>query len=223
MMNRPYRLLALFSLFATGALQAAEIPLYPTGPSEDSAFLRFFNAGQGTLELAAAGSGTRLSVDDQQRVSDFLTVPAGKAVKGSLSLGDASQALDIQVEPGEFATVVGLPEADGLQLRVVREQPDDFNALKASLAFYSLDASCTEAGLQAAGRNLDIFKNVADGSLQRRSINPVKLSVQLTCAGAAQGEPLELGELQAGERYTVFLIPSAHGSQLIGVTDKLAF
>lgn len=217
------RLLTLFGLFATGALQAAEIPLYPTGPSEDSAFLRFFNAGEGTLELTAAGSGTRLSVDDQQRVSDFLTVPAGKAVKGNLSLGAASQALDIQVEPGEFATVVGIPEADRLRLRVVREQPDDFNALKASLAFYSLDASCADAGLQAAGRNLEIFKNVADGSLQRRSINPLKLAVQLICAGVAQGEPLELGQLQAGERYTVFLLPSDQGPQLIGATDKLAF
>jgi alginate O-acetyltransferase complex protein AlgF len=222
-MTACYRLCALFSLLVSGSLQAAEIPLYPTGPDEDSAFLRFFNAGSGPLELVAAGSGTRLSVDDQQRVSDFLSVPAGKAVKGTLSQGARSQALDIQVEPGEFATVVGINGAEGLQLRVVREQPDDFNALKASLAFYSLDASCEEAGLQAAGRNLDIFKAVADGEVQRRSINPLKLSVQLTCAGAAQGAPLELGELQAGERYTVFLIPSAQGPQLIGTTDKLAF
>lgn len=222
MMNGCYGFAALLGLLACGAAHAAQIPLYPTGPDEDSAFLRFVNAGSGSLELTAAGSGTRLSVDDQQRVSDFLSVPAGKAVKGTLKQGPASQALDIRVEPGEFASVVGIAEGETLTLRVVREQPDDFNALKASLAFYSLDASCADAGLQAAGRNLDIFKNVADGSVQRRSINPLKLSVQLICAGAVQGEPLDLGELQAGERYTVFLTPSATGPRLTRAIDTLA-
>lgn len=175
------------------------------------------------LELTATGSGARLSVDDQVRVSDFLSVPAGKSVKGRLKLGDKEQALEISVEPGEFATVVGLPDgAQGLRLLTLREQPDDFNALKASLAFYNLDPSCTDAGLQAAGRNVDIFKGVDDGSLQRRSINPLKLSVQLRCEGAAQGEPLDLGELAAGQRYTLFMVPSAQGPMLIKATDTLA-
>ena len=52
---------ALFSLLAllpVTLLQAAEIPLYPTGPSEDSAFLRFFNAGQTALELSAANGAS---------------------------------------------------------------------------------------------------------------------------------------------------------------------
>ena len=210
-------------LLAAGSALAAEIPLYPTGPSEDSAFLRFFNAGTGALALKAAGSGASLSVDEQARASDFLTVPAGKPVKGSLKLGAHEQALDITVEPGEFATVVGVPDAQqGLRLVTVREQPDDFNALKASLAFYSLDASCLDAGLQAAGRNVDIFKTVADGSLQRRSINPLKLAVQLRCSGVAVGEPLDLGELAAGQRYTVFLVPSAEGPRLYSVQDNLA-
>lgn len=210
-------------LLVVGATQAAEIPLYPTGPSEDSAFLRFFNAGEGDLELTAAGSDTRLSVDDQARVSDFLTVPAGKPVKGSLAQRGKQQALDVSVEPGEFATVVGIPDAAlGLRLAVVREQPDDFNALKASLAFYSLDPSCADAGLQVAGRAVDIFKDVADGSLQRRSINPLKLSVQLRCGGASMGEPLDLGELAAGQRYTLFLTPSAQGPRLTMATDTLS-
>lgn len=216
-------LVGLGACLGLGIAQAAEIPLYPTGPSEDSAFLRFFNAGAGDLQLKAAGSGASLSVSEQMRASDFLTVPAGKPVKGSLKQGGNEQALDVTVAPGEFATVVGLSDAQqGLRLVTVREQPDDFNALKASLAFYSLDASCADAGLQTAGRNVDIFKSVADGSLQRRSINPLKLAVQLRCAGAAVGEPLDLGELAAGQRYTLFLVPSAQGPKLFQVQDTLA-
>ncbi|MBL0949984.1 MAG: alginate O-acetyltransferase AlgF [Pseudomonas sp.] len=216
-------LLGAVGLLATGALWAAEIPLYPTGPSEDSAFLRFFNAGNGALELKAEGSGASLSVSEQARASDFLTVPAGKPVKGSVKLDGQQQALDVTVGPGEFATVVGIPDAQqGLRLVTVREQPDDFNALKASLAFYSLDASCADAGVQAVGRNVDIFKGVADGSLRRRSINPLKLAVQLRCAGAAVGEPLDLGELAAGQRYTLFLVPSVQGPKLFQALDNLA-
>jgi len=118
--------------------------------------------------------------------------------------------------------VIGLGNGKELRLVTLREQPDDFNALKASLAFYSLDGSCANAGLQAAGRNVDIFKDVAEGSLQRRSINPLKLSVQLRCGGAAVGQPLDLGQLAAGQRYTLFLVPSAQGPRLFQAVDNLA-
>lgn len=215
------RALGAFFLFPFALVQAAEIPLYPTGPSEDSAFLRFFNAGDTALELSAE-NGASLRLEGDVRASDFLTVPAGKPIKGSLKQGEAQQALDISVAPGEFATVVGIATEQGLNLVTVREVPDDFNALKASLAFYSLDASCANAGLQAAGRNVDIFKDVANGALQRRSINPLKLSVQLRCGGASVGEPLALGELAAGQRYTLFLVPSAQGSRLYQAQDNLA-
>ncbi|PTS82687.1 cell division protein FtsQ [Pseudomonas sp. HMWF032] len=214
-------LLSLFALLPVSLLQAAEIPLYPTGPSEDSAFLRFFNAGDTALELSAE-NGASLRLEGDVRASDFLTVPAGKPIKGSLKQGEAQQALDISVAPGEFASVVGIATEQGLNLVTVREMPDDFNALKASLAFYSLDASCANAGLQAAGRNVDIFKDVAHGALQRRSINPLNLSVQLRCGGASVGEPLALGELAAGQRYTLFLVPSAEGPRLFQAQDNLA-
>lgn len=210
----------LAALVCLGNALAAEIPLYPTGPSEDAAFLRFFNAGSAELRLSAA-NGARLGLEPG-KASNFLTVPAGKPIKGKLALGGQQQALDVSVEPGEFATVAGIPEGKALRLVTVREQPDDFNALKASLAFYSLDASCAQAGLRVAGGKVDIFKDVAHGSAQRRLINPLKLAVQLTCAGAPQGEALDLGQLTAGQRYTVFLAPGAKGAQLFQAQDTLA-
>lgn len=215
-------LMSLGSLLLVPVVQASEIPLYPTGPSEDSAFLRFFNASESPLELAAA-NGARLRLEGEHRASDFLVVPAGKPIRGALRQGGAERAIDISVEPGEFATVVSIPDgAQGLRQLTVREEPDDFNALKASLAFYSLDAACAEAGVQVAGREVDIFKGVADGTLQRRTINPLKLAVQLRCAGASVGEPLDLGELAAGQRYTLFLVPSAQGPRLFQAQDTLA-
>lgn len=221
---KPLALIALGLAQATALTAvAAEIPLYPTGPGEDSAFLRFVNAADGKLELVASGSGTRLGLEENGAASAFLTVPAGKPVVGTLSQAGQSAPLEITVQPGEFATVFALPgDGSGLKVVSVAEQPDDFNGLKASLAFFNLDDTCSAAALKVAGRDVAIFKDVAVGSAPRRSINPVNLSVQLSCAGAAVGEPLALGQLAAGERYSVFLVPSKDGSRIFQAQDQLA-
>ena len=210
----------LAALLCGAAAQAAEIPLYPTGPSEDAAFLRFFNAGVSELSLSASnGAGLRLAAGT---ASAGLTVPAGKTVDGKLALDERQQALKVEVAAGEFATVVSVPEATGLRLLTVREQPDDFNGLKASLAFYSLDPSCRQPGLSSANGKVRIFTDVPTGTAQRRSINPVTLSVQLTCASVRSGDPLDLGQLAAGQRYSLLLVPNAQGSRLTLIHDTLA-
>lgn len=221
-MTRLSTLLAALPLALVAGAASAEVALYPSGPDEDSAFLRFVNVAPGALKMEAAGSKASLALDDRQRVSAYLPVPANKPIKGTLSRGDARATLDLSVAPGEFATVFALDDGGKIQQRVVREQPDDFNALKASLAFISLDPACQAPGLRPAGRNADLFKDSTDGSVQRRSINPVKLSVQLVCANANVGNPLDLGELKAGERYSVMLLPGAEGPHLLNTTDTLS-
>lgn len=220
-MSRVRGLIAL-PLLALATAASAEVALYPTGPSEDSAFLRFVNVAPGALKMEASGSKASLDLNDARQVSDYLQVPANKAIKGTLSRDGKNAALDLQVAPGEFATVFAFDDGGKIAQRVVREQPDDFNALKASLAFVSLDPACQGAALRPAGRTADLFKDAADGSVQRRSINPVKLSVQLVCANANVGKPLDLGELKAGERYSVMLLPGAEGPRLLSTTDTLA-
>ncbi|KPU61159.1 alginate O-acetyl transferase AlgF family protein [Pseudomonas fluorescens] len=203
--------------------QAADIALYPTGPDQDSAFLRFINAADRPLQLLADGSRASLKLEGPNAVSDYLPVPANQPIKGTLERNGKSQPLDIQVAAGEFASVIALPDsAQGIRQVVIREQPDDFNSLRASLAFISADPACTQAGLRAAGKNAELFKEVADGSVQRRAINPVSLSVQLVCAQTNVGAPLDLGQLKAGERYSVVLLPGANGPYLLLATDVLA-
>ncbi|WP_085716571.1 alginate O-acetyltransferase AlgF [Pseudomonas sp. B28(2017)] len=203
--------------------QAADIALYPTGPDQDSAFLRFINAADRPLQLLAEGSRASLRLEGTHAVSDYLPVPANQPIKGTLERNGKSQPLDIQVAAGEFASVIALPDsAQGIRQVVIREQPDDFNSLRASLAFISADPACTQAGLRAAGKNAELFKEVADGSVQRRAINPVSLSVQLVCAQTNVGAPLDLGQLKAGERYSVVLLPGANGPYLLLATDVLA-
>lgn len=200
------------------ATQAAEIPLYPTGPAEDSAFVRFVNATDGALEIQAAGSQARLSLPTDKPASGFMPVAANKPVKGTLV--GASQRTDVAVtvKPSEFATVIALGKNANL---VIKESPDDFNAMRASLALYNADPACRQAGLRTSGRNVGIFDGVAPGQAKRRLINPVAVTVELTCGGKPQGAPRELGALEAGQRYTVLAIPGAQGTRTLFANDAL--
>jgi hypothetical protein len=91
--------------------QAADIALYPTGPDQDSAFLRFINAADRPLQLLAEGSRASLKLEGSNAVSDYLPVPANQPIKGTLERNGKSQPLDIQVAAGEFASVIALPDS----------------------------------------------------------------------------------------------------------------
>lgn len=221
-MIKLFAALAAVPVLSISTLAHAEVALYPTGPAEDSAFIRFVNTGTAPLDVIAQAGQPPLRLEATAPVSLFFPVQASSPIKGNLVSGAQKLAMDLKVEPGEFATVLVLPDGAGIKQVAVREQPDDFNGLKASLAFFNVDASCADASLRPAGRTADLFKAVPVDSLQRRSINPVSLSVQLVCANANVGGPLDLGELKAGERYSVLLVPSAAGPRLLNATDSLS-
>jgi hypothetical protein len=202
---------------------AADIPLYPTGPAEDSSFVRFVNTGSTAMSLEAAGSKAQIVLPPAKPASDFQPVAANKPLVGAFTSGGQRAPIDVTVKPGEFVTVFGLVSAKGeLSTKVVRELPEDFNALRASLAFYNLDGGCAQAGLKAAGRDVDVFTDVATGTAKRRFVNPVALSVQLVCAGKPQGAPLALGTLAPGQRYSVFAVPATGGTRAFVTNDALA-
>jgi alginate O-acetyltransferase complex protein AlgF len=213
---------AVAALLSCFNAMAGDIPLYPTGPAADAAFIRFVNGTAEPIQVIAQKGQPPLKLDAVKPASLFYPVTASSAIKGTLVSGQKQLALNLKAEPGEFATVVALPDGKGIKQITVHDVPDDFNSLKASLGFFNLDASCANATLRPAGRNADLFKGVTTGKLQRRSINPVKLSVQLVCANANVGPALDLGELKAGERYSVLLLPTATGPKLLAATDSLA-
>ena len=221
-MKTAHCLLAVVALCSGVSVMAADIPLYPTGPAEDAAFIRFVNGAAETLQVIAQKGQPPLKLESAKPVSSFFPVTAKSAIKGTLISGSKHLELEVKAQPGEFATVVVLPDDKGIKQITVHDVPDDFNGLKASLGFFNLDSRCANASLRPAGRSADLFKGVAQGSLQRRSINPVKLAVQLVCANANIGPALDLGELKAGERYSVLLLPTAAGPRLLSATDNLS-
>ena len=222
-------LLSAFTLSGLGLsvqpASAADIPLYPTGPAEDSSFVRFVDGSSNPVDVSAAGSTARLSLDAANPASHFFPIAAGKPIAGTLSSGSTREKVSATVQPGEFVSIVALDGTDKARLLhtvTVREKPDDFNALKASVAFYNLDAGCATPTLKVPGRDIVLLDGVAVGQGKRRQVNPVALSVQLVCGGQPVGQPLSLGTLVAGQRYTVFLVPSQAHSRVFLANDAVS-
>jgi len=223
-MSNSYFVVCIAALMSLAAqVQALEIPLYETGPSQDAAFVRFVNARSGAIEVkAVGGSQSTTTLPASQPASPFYAVRGNATIKGTFKSAGLQSDVALKVKPGEFATVVAMPGDAVIKQAVLRESPDDFNALKVSLALYNLDAQCAGAGLNVLGRHATLFENVVSGTLQRRALNPVSISVQLLCQGQVTPVKLALGALQAGQRYSVFVIPQGLGSKLLIATDAVA-
>ena len=217
---------SIFAVAATSVgfiTHAAEIPLYPTGPSQDSAFVRFINGTDRGLSVTAGGSKAKVALDVNQPASKYYPVDTKGRITGEFSDGKVSSPIALNVKPGEFSTVVALANGSNLKQAIVKEQPDDFNALKSSLALYNLSSTgCASAGLLVVDRAVSLFEKVQSGTLQRRLINPVSLSVQLTCNTKPTGKVLDLGLLQAGQRYSIFAVPATDSPRIFFATDTIA-
>ena len=219
-----YLVPALLSCTAVSA-QAAGPMLYETGPAQDPAFVRFVNGLDQAAEVVPEGSRARLSLPTSKPLGDFLPVRPDTVIKGAFEARGQRAGVAVKTAPGAFSTVVAKPAGAGkpFTVTVLTEVPDDFSALRASLGFASLDKACAPAGLQTAGKGVALFSGVALEQLQRRQINPVKLTVQATCGGKPVGGVVDLGQLEAGQRYSVLLMPAAGGApRVVFAADTVA-
>lgn len=208
--------LGLISSFAA----AADNPLYPTGPAQDSSFVRFLNASEDKASVVNGTAKVSLTAQGEGRVSRFYPVSAGTKLLANVQVGASKLAVEVTAKPGEFVTVAIISKDKGIETVVVKESPTDFNASRASVGFVNLDASCAAAGLTGGAKNAMIFEAVKPVSPQRRLINPVSLAVQANCDGKDAGKPVDLGQLQGGERYSVVLVPGKKGQQAFFVRDS---
>ncbi|WP_191486067.1 cell division protein FtsQ [Pseudomonas sp. FEN] len=215
---------ALAGLALSASAFSGPIALYPTGPSQDSAYLRFVNAGDTALELTPEGATSSLKLEKGQAVSGFIPVSGGRPIKGTLSRDGKSVPLDVKVTAGDFATVFALTDAkQGIRQMLVSEAFDIPNQLKASLALFDADSGCVNARVNLAGRDVDLFQKAPPGNPRRQELNPrASLAVQLVCAGKPVGAAIELGALEANKRYSLLLLPSSTGPRLITATDSLS-
>ena len=213
--------LFLMSMFL-GVVSATEMALYPTGPSQDSAFVRFVNGSESPLEIVASGSKSKILLNEKKPSSNFFPIAANKEIKGQFVGETLKSDVALTVKPGEFVSAVAVLKDNKLKPIIIRETPDDFNSLKASVALYNLaGAQCNVASLVIVGKGVNLVEKVQQNQIARRSINPLNISVELACDSKNTGINLNLGNLQAGKRYTLFALPGSKSAHLKFTEDTL--
>jgi alginate O-acetyltransferase complex protein AlgF len=215
-------ILTTITIIASHSSQAADIPLYPTGPSQDSTFVRFINATNSNLSVSAGGSRSKIKLDTTQPASQYYPVTSKSKVLGEFANEFESSSISVNSKSGEFTSIAALNNGKHLKQLIIKETPSDFNSLKSSIALYNLnEKNCQSAGLNIVGKDIALFSQIKFGSFERRSINPVAISVQLTCDGKATGKNLDLGTLQAGQRYSIFVFAGDIDPRVIAATDSI--
>jgi len=195
--------------------------LYETGPSEDASFVRFVAAVPGVVEVAAGRNAT-LSLDPQNASTTWQPVRARVALKATLLHAGGKQDAEVTVQPSEFVTLAAIPtEKGGWSVGIGRDKPQDFSAHRVSIGLLNMAKGCADATLKLAGKDVVIVNKAQVGQVERRMINPVSLGVDLFCNGQKAQEALDLGNLRAGARWTVMVLPEGKSWRLMPVLDRM--
>ena len=217
------RLVGALGLIAlAGAAFAADGRLYPSGPPNGVAYLRFVNLAPAEVTIVSPAAKITIPTDDAHRIGEFDPVTPGAALTGSVQLGEATKPINVTLQQNEFVTVAVTGTADALVVTLLRETPSDFNALKSSLGLFNLDQGCATAQLVAGDQHVAVVSDVAPGAIGRRMVNPVDVGLAVSCGDPAQGVPVKLGGLVAGDRYSVFVVGSGSGRQVVATRDEQA-
>lgn len=205
-------LLACGATIASVALVApvrAQVLLYENRLPDGFAYVRFANTLPEALTIKPAGFADTVTLGNEgaSRVSPYYTVEkvAGRALSIDLTTGGTSGHAVFELKPAVFHTVLIGRDDKGTDAKVVADQ-SEINQTRARLAFYNAVPDCTAAGLQLDPGGSAVFSGIAPGSMRGRSVNPAaKARVKAAC-GASRSTSLDLGRLDAGGQYSIWLM-----------------
>lgn len=210
---------AMGLLFTTTAL--AQPRLYPTGPSEDAAFIRFVTSTGQPITIST-GSGGQLKLTAQQPSSDWLQVTPNTKLEATISQDNQQKMVAVEAKPSEFITIAAVPDnATTWTIETGHEAPQDFDAFKVSLGLLNLAPACKTTSIKLADKETSIISGVELHDTKRRLVNPVAFSVDLYCNDQKIGKPLALDHLRAGDRWTLLVYPSKNEPMILPILDKM--
>ena len=191
---------------------AAQVMLYENRIPDGFAYVRFANTLSDAVTVKPAGFGdvVTLGKGEADRVSAYYTVEkvAGRKLEVDLADGAVGRAA-FELKPAAFHTVLIGREGTGGTAKVVADQ-SEINQNRARLAFYNAVPGCASAALQAEPGNASVFNGIAPGTMRGRSVNPSPdVHVKASCGSGASSTSLDLGRLEAGGQYSVWLMAPA--------------
>lgn len=222
---RARRLALLAALLAAplaGPRAQAQIMLYENRLPDGYAYVRFVNALPDKLNLKPVGvtDPLTLGVDGAARVSSYFIVEnvAGRRFTAEFGGATPGQA-GFELKPGAFHTIIFEPTAGGVAARTLTDSYE-LSQSKARLAFYNALPDCAAAQLQAEPSGQMIFSGVAADAARGRMVNPAPNPRARASCGGAAAVALDLGPLEAGGQYSVWLM--APGGAPIAFLSKNA-
>jgi len=149
------------------AIAGEDEGLYPDAPPADAGFVRVINHGD-DMRNDMTLSGISLGEVAQKSVTDYAVLKQGDV---SLEIGDVSMAHAISA--GEYYTVASLND----DIIFIEDHKID-DPTKAVIALYNL-SDIANISLISTTHNADVFKDVASGTKDARSINAVSLGIAI--------------------------------------------
>lgn len=216
-------LLLMVASLAASPLVCAENQLYETGPAEDSSYVRFVNATENPLTITSSKKSAKLELNALKDglATKFFAVKSGTELFATVQGKGGKITVKVVGKAWEYITIAILPDAPAhLKTVLVNETQTDFNAMRASLALLNLDETCGGATMQGGAKHVTILDQVKPYSVQRRLLNPVKLTAALSCADKSGNASVDMPQLQAGERYSVLLLNLKNKRQAFFMSDS---
>ncbi|QGM45463.1 ABC transporter permease [Methylocystis heyeri] len=198
-----WRVLVMLALSATTA--SAQMSLYERLPA-GFAFVRFASAlpGDVIVKPESITEPMTLTTEGAGRISAYYGVEDVVDRTFFVELGGKART-SFALTPGVFQTVLLERSGGGLAARVVIDQAE-LSQNKARLAFYNAVPDCAGANLQIEPDGQAIFLNVGPNLMRGRSVNPAPNARVIASCGSAQMVALNLGPLDAGGQYSVWLM-----------------
>lgn len=195
-------------LLALPGLVRAQVPLYAQSLPEGTVYIRLVNALPDAAAVQTDFAGkVSLGADGAARISPYYVAGNAGGRSVTLQVTQAGKTATARFAPrsGSFVTVVLEDKGGVLTAAEITDKPE-YNQLRARLSFYNATPGCN-AGSLADPSGKAIFSEMPPNSGQARSINPVAAKVVASCA--AGKTPLDLGQLEPGGLYSVWMMQPA--------------
>lgn len=200
---------SLCSLALFGTLPASAQPmLYENRLPEGTAYVRFVNTlPEGGTVTPAFADAVTLGKSGGDRVGPYMVVEkADRALTAEVKLGAVQKPITFTLQPGKWHTLLLQPGASGEVATTLVTDEVGYNQLRARLSFFNAAPGCKQAALALEPGGQGVFNGVGTGTMRVRSVNAVASQrVRADCDGR-KAAPLDLGRLDAGGLYSLWLV-----------------
>lgn len=207
MVHRHVAALAVAAALGSGGAALAQPMLYEQRLPEGTGFVRLVNGTAGQITVKPDyDEATTLGTNGAERVSPYYVSEgiAGRPVRLQVTAGGRTSPVEVRLQGGALNIVVFGGSGDAIaasafQVRQLYEQQ------RAVLAFVNAVPDCANGAVALQPSGQSVLSGVGPMSAQNRAVAPAAAMVRASCGGR-NAPNLDLGRLQAGGLYSVWLM-----------------